>query len=69
MSQNTTVNSEATEKPKKVTKADFLVALDEINATLQEQIAEIHASQARGKMLKDKAERLGAETREILLKL
>ena len=70
MAQNTTTPSASAEgKTKKMTKAEFLVAMDEINATLQTQIAEIRASQKRTEAVRAKSKQLAAETREILLKL
>ena len=62
-----TMNASPEGKTKKITRAEFMVAMDEINATLQGQMAEMHASRERTKALRAKADQLAAETREILL--
>lgn len=56
-------------KPKKMTKAEFLIVLDEANATLAKQIEEIKASQARTQALAKKTRQGIAETRAILERL
>lgn len=61
-----TLGSQGEEKPKKMTKAEFLVALDEVNAALEKNIAQARESQARTKVSREKSEQLGKETREIL---
>ena len=54
------------EKTKKTTKAEFLIALDEINAKLQEDIAQVRESQARTQASREKSEQLAKETRALL---
>ncbi len=67
MAKNTSaLNAPAKEKSKKMTKAEFMVALDEINATLQRDIAQVRESQARTQALREESEQLGKETRAIL---
>ena len=64
MAQNTTTaNSDASEKPKKMTKAEFLVAMDEINATLGTQIAEMQENQRRIEANNEELNERVAETR------
>lgn len=67
MAKNTSaLKAPAKAKPKKMTKADFLVALDEINATLQRDIAEAREIQARTQASREKSEQLAKETRALL---
>lgn len=61
-----TLNAPSGEKPKKMTRAEFMVALDEVNATLEKNIAQARESQARTKASREKSEQLRKETREIL---
>lgn len=62
----TALPAPAKEKSKKMTKAEFLVAFDEMNATLQENIAQVRESQARNKILSDQTRKSIADTREII---
>ena len=64
-----TLGAQGEEKTKKMTRADFLIALDEINAILQKNIAQAREIQAETKLSRAKAEQLKAETRDLLLKL
>lgn len=70
MDKNTSaLNAPAEGKAKKMTKAEFLVALDEVNMALEKNIAQARESQARTKVSREKSEQLGKETREILRSL
>ena len=60
------LSAPAKEKSKKMTKAEFLVALDEINATLQRDIAQVRESQARTQALREETRKSIAKTREII---
>ena len=57
------------DKAKKMTRAEFIVAFDKMNAVLQENIAQARAIQADTQVSREKAQQLKAETRELLLKL
>ena len=56
-------------KTAKMTKAEFLIVLDEVNATVARQIEEVRERQARTKALHQKTRESIAATREILLNL
>ena len=62
----TALNAPTKGKAKKMTKAEFLVALDEINATLQKDIAQVRESQARTQALREETRKSIAKTREII---
>ena len=65
MAQNTSIpNAEAGEKPKKVTKADFLRALDETNAILEKQIAEMRENQRQINAKNEEMRERSATTRK-----
>ena len=49
-----------------MTKAEFLVALDEINAQLQADIAQVRESQTRTQVLREETRKSIAKTREII---
>ena len=67
MAKNPTAfNAPTKEKSKKMTKAEFLVALDEVNATLERDIAQVHESQARNQVLREETRKSIAKTREII---
>ena len=67
MAKNTSaLNATTKEKSKKMTKAEFLVALDEINATLQANIAQAHENQLRIEAKNKELRASAAETRKII---
>ena len=67
MAKNTSaLNAPAKGKAKKMTKAEFLVTLDEINAKLQADIAQVRESQARTQASREKSEQIAKETRDLL---
>ncbi len=67
MAKNTSaLNAPAKGKAKKMTKAEFLVTLDEINAKLQADIAQVRESQARTQILREETRKSIAKTREII---
>ena len=53
-------------KEKKMTKAEFLVAFDEINATLQANIAQMQENQRRIETKNAELRASAAETRKII---
>ena len=70
MAKNTSaLNAPAKEKPKKITKAEFLVALDEVNATLEQQIAQARENQRELNAENEELSQKIAATHERLLKL
>ena len=64
-----TMGVQSEEKPKKMTKAEFMVVLDEVNAILQKNIAQAREIQAGTEVSNAKVEQLKAETQALLLKL
>ena len=70
MAKNTSaLNAPAKEKAKKMTKAEFLVALTEVNATLEKQIAQARENQRELNAKNQELSERIAATHERLLKL
>ena len=67
MAKNTsTLHLESEPKPKKMTKAEFGAALDEVNATLARQIEEMRDNQREIRAMQEKLDTNIAETRRIV---
>ena len=62
----TALGAPTKEKSKKMTKAEFLIALDEINATLQANIAQAHENQRKIEAKNAELRARAAETRKII---
>lgn len=69
MSKNTAAPASKTKASGKMTRAEFLVALDEANATLSRQIEEVKQSQVRNQATREKMRASSAEIRKRLLNL
>lgn len=67
MAKNTsTLDAKAAEKPRKMTAAQFGVALDEVNATLAQQIEEMRENQREIRAMQEKNGQSIAETRALI---
>ncbi len=67
--KESTLGSQSEGKPKKMTKAEFLVALDEVNATLEKQIAQARENQRELNAKNDELSERIAATHQRLLQL
>ncbi len=63
---SSTVNLEEGAKPKKMTRAEFMVAFDEVNATLQGQIELMRENQKEIRANNEELRKKSAETRKLI---
>ena len=67
MAKNPTAfNAPTEEKAKKMTKAEFLVALTEVNVTLEKQIAQARENQRQLNAKNEELSQRIAETRKLI---